>query len=271
VGRARPAHSDLAFARRGIRGNEVACLVRPLAGQPGRCPGHHHPCPYPQRPRAPAAVLLRRSLYAFAFNPPCAAAMDPAAEAALAWAERASVPVARLADPAVLRAALDALTLRLDGRRAAASTIARKRAVFHNALGYAVETGLLDANPAGRVSWRPPQASGAVKPHVVASPGQVQALLTAVGHIRPELTAFFGCLYYAALRPEEAIALRQADCHLPATGWGKLTLTRTAPSTAAAWTGNGTSHEQRRLNSDPTRHPDRPRPARARHPAAPAP
>jgi hypothetical protein len=43
----------------------------------------------------------------------------------------------------VLRAALDALTLRLDGSRAAANTIIRKRAIFHGALGYAVEAGLL--------------------------------------------------------------------------------------------------------------------------------
>jgi hypothetical protein len=54
------------------------------------------------------------------------------------------------------------------------------------------------------------------------------------------VTAFFGCLYYAALRPEDATALRHGDCHLPAAGWGKLTLTTTAPRTAAAWTGNGT-------------------------------
>jgi integrase len=112
----------------------------------------------------------------------------------------------------VLRPALDALTLRLDGRRAAANTITRKRAVFHGALGYAVETGLLESNPAGRISWRAPQASPVVDPAIVASPAQAQALLAAVARIRPELAAFFGCLYYAALRPEEAIALRAGDC-----------------------------------------------------------
>ena len=37
---------------------------------------------------------------------------------------------------------------------------------------------------------------------------------------RPDLTAFFGCLYYGALRPEEAIALRLADCYLPAPRLG---------------------------------------------------
>jgi hypothetical protein len=39
------------------------------------------------------------------------------------------------------------------------------------------------------------------------------ALLGAVTRTQPELTAFFGRLYYAALRPEEAVALRLADCH----------------------------------------------------------
>jgi hypothetical protein len=34
------------------------------------------------------------------------------------------------------------------------------------------------------------------------------------------LTAFFGCLYYAALRPEEAVALRLPDCHLPGSRSG---------------------------------------------------
>ena len=38
----------------------------------------------------------------------------------------------------------------------------------------------------------------------------------AAARIRPELTAFFGCLYYAALRPAEAVALRASSCTLPA-------------------------------------------------------
>ena len=41
-----------------------------------------------------------------------------------------------------------------------------------------------------------------------------------MARIRPALAAFFGCLYYGALRPEEAIVLRLADCHLPATAGG---------------------------------------------------
>jgi len=30
----------------------------------------------------------------------------------------------------------------------------------------------------------------------------------------------YACMYYAALRPAEVVALRRKDCHQPATGWG---------------------------------------------------
>jgi hypothetical protein len=60
--------------------------------------------------------------------------------------------------------------VRLDGSPAAANTITRKRAVFHNALGYAVELGLLPANPVGTVQWHAPKAAAAVSPQTVASP-----------------------------------------------------------------------------------------------------
>jgi RimJ/RimL family protein N-acetyltransferase len=52
------------------------------------------------------------------------------------------LPLTRLEEPQVTRRALEALTLRPDGTRAAANTIIRKRAVSYNALGYAVELGL---------------------------------------------------------------------------------------------------------------------------------
>ena len=42
-----------------------------------------------------------------------------------------------LADPRIIRRALDGLAIRLDGNQAAATTIARKRAVFSNCLGSA--------------------------------------------------------------------------------------------------------------------------------------
>ena len=119
-------------------------------------------------------------------------------------------PVSCLSDPQVIRAALDGLCVRLDGSPAAANTITRKRAVFHNALGYAVELGLLPANPAGTVQWHAPKAAVAVSPQTVASPAQVQAILAQVALMRPDLVAFFAYLYYAALRPWLRLAIRAA-------------------------------------------------------------
>jgi hypothetical protein len=90
--------------------------------------------------RRPPPRRLRAALYGHAFNPQQRLrAPDSATASALAWLERASLPVGQLSDPRIIRAALDGLCARLDGSPAAANTITRKRAVFHGALGYAVE------------------------------------------------------------------------------------------------------------------------------------
>jgi hypothetical protein len=104
--------------------------------------------------RRPADRVLRAALYGYAFNSQQRVLIANPAASALAWLERASLPVTRLSDPPVILAALDGLCVRLDGRPAAAVTIRRKRAVFHNALSYAVELGLLPANPISQVQWR---------------------------------------------------------------------------------------------------------------------
>jgi hypothetical protein len=154
--------------------------------------------------RRPPAGVLRAALYGHAFSAPLrSCAPDPGTASALAWLEQASLPAVRLGEPRVIRAALDGLCTRLDGTPAAANTIARKRVVFHGALGYAVELGLLPAHPIGLVRWRAPKAASAVSPATVPSPAQVRAILAQVARTRPELAAFFGCLYYAALRPKK--------------------------------------------------------------------
>jgi hypothetical protein len=121
----------------------------------------------------PPAAALREALYGHAFNPQRRTSPPgPATAAALAWLAHASLPVTCLQDPRVTRQALDALALRLDGRCAAANTITRKRAVFHGALSYAVELGLLAANPLGQIQWHAPKATTAADPRVIATPGQ---------------------------------------------------------------------------------------------------
>jgi integrase len=145
---------------------------------------------------------------------------------------------------------LDALAVKLDGKPAAPTTTYRKRAVIYNALGYAVELELLPANPIDRVQWKAPEVADTVDRRVVASPDQVRRLLTAVrGHARTgrRLAAFFGCMYFAGLRPSEALDLRRADCHLPKHGWGRIDLATSDPSAGTAWTDDGRARERRGL------------------------
>jgi integrase len=204
--------------------------------------------------RRPPSHALRAALYRYAFNPQRRRSRppDPVTASALAWLEHASLPISQLNNPKVMRTALDGLSTRLDGTPAAANTISRKRAVFHGALGYAVELGLLPANPIDKVHWHAPIAAVAINPATVASPEQVQAILASIFSIRPELEAFFGCLYYAALRPEEAAALRQDDLILPACGRGRILLSTACPRTATAWTSTGTPYETRGLKHRPS-------------------
>jgi integrase len=123
--------------------------------------------------------------------------------------------------------------------------------VFHGAIGYAVELGLLPANPIDKVRWHAPRAAIAISPATVVSPAQAQAILGRVWRIRPELATFFGCLYYAALRPEEAVALRHGDLILPAHGRGAAVLTAACLRTGAAWTSTGGPYEARGLKHRP--------------------
>jgi uncharacterized protein YbdZ (MbtH family) len=102
-----------------------------------------------------------------------------------------------------------------------------------------------------RIAWRSPRSSCSAGPRSAATSAEVQAILGEVTQIRPELTAFSGCLYYAALRPAEAVALRADSCTLPSGGWGQLTLTASLPRSARAWTGNGTPREPRSLKHRP--------------------
>ena len=172
--------------------------------------------------------------------------------AALRWLEDASLPVKALQEARPSGRGLDAIALKLDGKPAAAATVARKRAIFYNALQYAVELEELDSNPIDRVRWKPIKVAESVDPRVVINPRQAAELLAAVTYIGSRgkgrrLMALYACMYYAALRPGEAVALRKNDCHLPESGWGKLTLSGSRPEVNTRWTDSGSAHEQRQL------------------------
>jgi integrase len=169
---------------------------------------------------------------------------------ALSWIAKHSLKLINLADTTHLRNALNALSLRLDGRQAADNTIRRKRTVLSNALRYAVERDLLAANPLSRIDWEPPPTDDEVNFEFVPEPRQAQDLIQAVreqGKRGEHLYALFGCLYYAAMRPSEAAALTRRNCKLPATGWGELVLTSSRPEVGSGWTDDGKPYEERGL------------------------
>jgi len=200
---------------------------------------------------APEGTVLRTALFAWAFNPATREATPPPEiAAALDWAERASLPVAELEDTATVRLALAACARTLTGKPAAGSTQRRKRSVFYNALGYAVEQGHLASNPVDRIQWTAPAVAQSVDRRVVVGPAQARSLLAAVRKLSDRgahLEAFYACLYYAALRPSEAVMLRDSDLHLPKTGWGRIVLAASASRAGTAWTDHGTARQERGL------------------------
>lgn len=169
---------------------------------------------------APDATVLRRALLRHALNPPRWDLPVPAEEAAaLKWLAGRSRPVADLAEAEVTRSALNAISVTMAGRPAAATTIARKRAVLYNVLKYAVkERKLLDANPIDQVDWKAPEKVEQVDRSVVANPAQARQLLAAVTYVGrlsgrgARLRAMYACMYYGGLRPSEAMGLRRQDC-----------------------------------------------------------
>jgi integrase len=195
---------------------------------------------------------IRRALCRWAFN--TTKRDDPSCpedvKAALAWVKRNCRPVSALAKPEVLRPLLDGLTVRLDGAPSASSVVSRRRKVLNTAVEYAVELKLLDANPLPSLKWKAPKPVQVVDRRCVPNPVQARTLLNGVReHSRAarRLVAFYGCLYYAAMRPEEAVALNKRHLALPAEGWGEFHLDTAEPHAGKEWTDSGENRDRRQL------------------------
>jgi len=195
----------------------------------------------------PAEKDIRRALYGWAFNKARRNTAPADVATTLRWLASNTIRLTELTDAALVRKALDLLALRLDGKPAAATTIARKRAVFYGALRYAVELRLLDGHPMDYVQWTTPKSEDEVDRRVVVNPKQARALLDAVRDREPRLAAFFACMYYAALRPAEVLHLRADECELPAKGWGWLRLTGSTQHVGHDWGEGGNVREDREL------------------------
>jgi len=215
---------------------------------------------------APDHTSIRRALVRWGFNtkqrsePP-----DDVAEV-LAWVARNSAPVSALADAATARRVLVQATGLVDGRNAAASTARRNRIILANAADYAMELGLLDTNTIRAIKWAAPKVSSQVDRRSVVNPRQARALLDAVRAQRPSgprLVAFFAVMYYAGLRPEEAINLAMDNVILPSQTWdeesqqrhdppddqewGELHIRSATPDAGREWTDDGSLRERRQL------------------------
>jgi integrase len=186
---------------------------------------------------APSDTEIRHALYNWSFNKARRDAGPPPDElaATVKWVSANTVKLTALDDTALIRKALDALAIRIDGKPAAATTVARKRAVFYGALRYGVELRLLPTHPMDHVQWTAPRSTDEIDRRSVVNPAQAIVLLDAVAAKSPRLVAFFACLYYAALRPAEAVHLRIDDCELPESGWGTLRLSGSTQHVGQDW------------------------------------
>jgi integrase len=214
----------------------------------------------------PDDASIRRALVRWGFN--TKQRPDPPAEVTevLDWVARNNAPLSALAEAAAARRMLDQATGRLDGKNAAASTARRHRTILANVMDHAVELGYLETNPIRVLKWTAPKVSSQVDRRSVVNPRQARALLDAVRAQEPSgprLVAFFAVMYYAGLRPEEAINLYTDNVVLPpqvwdeerqkwqdpaeSEDWGELHLRAATPDAGSEWTDDGSLRERRQL------------------------
>lgn len=184
---------------------------------------------------------------------------DPPEEhkATIEWLEENTAELAALEDdeagPGLVRGLLDHLSRKQDGTKASANYFKRRRSTFNTAMQYAVEIRALRANPLGSVSWVVEQSDDTVDPAVVPNHDQIVRLLEAVGKqgkLGKRLETFFAVMAYAALRPEEDIALHRGDFELPdeddVNAFGEFRLSRAEPHAKARYNDDRTQRRDRR-------------------------
>ena len=158
----------------------------------------------------PDEKATRTALRQWGFNTKRRTDCPEDAAVILKWLSRNTKPVSALTDPAVMRDVLDAAGTKLNGHPASAWTARSNRAILANAIEYAVERRLLSGNPIKAVKWKAPKTTQEVDRRCVVNHAQARCLLDAVREQAPSgprLVAFFAVIYYAGLRPEEAVNL----------------------------------------------------------------
>ncbi len=206
---------------------------------------------------APSTEEIRAALRGWSYSGRLQKGGEPPEDLvpALRWLERNTINMSDLdpegKGPEIARAVLDRLSVKQDGKAAAGSTVYRKRVTFNNALEYACERRILSGNPLKRVQRARPRKTQTLDMRVVVNPEQAARLLAAVrqqGKRGERMVAFFAVMYYAALRPEEAVDLRPENLvSLPAEGWGEMRLTHAEPRSGSRWTDSGKARDRQPL------------------------
>lgn len=209
----------------------------------------------------PEERSMRSALCQWAFNSAKRKQDDiPAdADSVLRWIKKNSLPVSDVMRPDIARALHDTAVTRLDGKPGARSFARQRRMILNNTLNYAVDLGWLSENPVKSVKWTAPKPSRAIDDRRVANPVQARSLLRAVGFVErsgPWLAAAYAAMYFAALRPEEAVNVRRDDLALPEPveqdgrwihQWGRIYAHEATPHAGKAWTDSGRARDARGL------------------------
>ncbi|CAM3748452.1 site-specific integrase [Nocardiopsis rhodophaea] len=223
----------------------------------------------------PDDFLLRAALRKWAFSKTKRESgnMPEDVEVALDWVSRNTRQVSELADSKLAEVVVKAATTTLDGKKVSVDSRQRNHSILKAAMQFAVDEGLLEENPI-----KPLKLKGSsrvihqVDSRCVVNPTQAKALLEAVRRYGyedkgkwqgqqsgPRMVAFFGSMYYAALRPEEAVNLHKHNLSLPKPkrvvdedgneslvyDWGWIYLDEVTPDARPEFTDNGTSRDTR--------------------------
>jgi integrase len=205
---------------------------------------------------AGSEMAVRSALRNWAFNTPrrTSASIPEQVRKHLEWVENASPALQVLEDPTKMRELLSSFSVNINNKRAAPRTAAWRRSVLSTALELAVHEGHLSSNPVTSSKRKAPKAPITVDRRCVVNPAQARLLLKTVDttpRSGKRMTAFFGSMYYAGARPEEAAALTVADLDLPAEGWGWIHLSRAAPEIDRQWSDTDTRRQKRSLKHRP--------------------
>lgn len=220
----------------------------------------------PKNKKAPAPKAVRSALRQWGYNTTArnSGSVPKKEQEVLDWLSRNTLAVRTAGEPDTTRALQAAVTRRLDGQPFAPAVARKTRAVLWNVLDYAVEKKHFDANPLAGSKWTDmPSGKRKVDKRAVPNPVQARTLLAAVRQTQrsgPRLVAFFGTMYFAALRPEEAAALNKRHLSLPCPKWneeaekfeyewGELYLDDANPHVGGRWTDSGKPRDQRQLKS----------------------